>query len=272
MSNPLLIRSLYKPVQPAEDCSDKSRLYYKEHTPSSLLQPYIHCFWELHTKDPIIHSYSYRVVADGCVDLIMDSHTFNGMWIAGISDSAFDVPINGKASYFGIRFLPGYINYFFRFPVHSIANQMPAIEDVLDKRINDLSSILFEAKMIADKIRAAETFLFEKIMKADNTLHPGLARALYHIFSGNGSVTIQDKAAEWISPRQLRRLFQEHIGCSPKLFSRIIRFQKTLCALQRPSLQKSQSLFYDYGYFDQAHFIKEFKTFYGHTPASMLNK
>src|SRR5687767_3219328 len=98
MSNLLLIRSLYTPLQPAEDCSAKSRLYYKQYTPSPLLQPYIHCFWELHTKEPIIDNYDYRVVADGCVDLIMDTHTFNGIWIAGIADTAFDVPVHGKAS------------------------------------------------------------------------------------------------------------------------------------------------------------------------------
>lgn len=272
MKHSLLIRSLYQPLQPAEDYSAKSRLYYKEHAPSPLLQPYIHCFWELHTKDQIIDNYIYRVVADGCVDLIMDSHTFNGMWIAGISDSAFDVPVNGKASYFGMRFLPGYINHFFRFPVHSIANQMPGIEDVLDKRTSDLSCLLFEAKTISDKIRVAESCLLKKIIKEDTMLHPGLARAIYHILSGNGDISIQDKAAEWISPRQLQRLFQEHIGCSPKLFSRIVRFQKTLLALQQAAPENKQSLFYDYGYFDQPHFIKEFKTFYGQTPSMILKK
>ena len=69
-----------------------------------------------------------------------------------------------------------------------------------------------------------------------------------------------------ISPRQLRRLFDFYIGSSPKTFSQVIRFQNILNAKPSAESLRKNKLFFDAGYYDQAHFIKEFKTMYGQTP------
>ena len=75
-----------------------------------------------------------------------------------------------------------------------------------------------------------------------------------------------------ISPRQLRRLFEYYIGDSTKTFSKVVRFQNILKA--KPSTQslRENKLFYDTGYFDQAHFIKDFKNFYGVTPGKVFGR
>ncbi|MEM6633013.1 MAG: helix-turn-helix domain-containing protein, partial [Bacteroidota bacterium] len=74
-----------------------------------------------------------------------------------------------------------------------------------------------------------------------------------------------------LSPRQLRRYFQFYIGDSPKSFCKIVRFQTLLKAKpSRESLRKNK-LFFDLGYYDQAHFVKEFKHLYGKTPTEALD-
>ncbi len=72
-----------------------------------------------------------------------------------------------------------------------------------------------------------------------------------------------------MSPRQLRRFFDTYIGFSPKTFSRIVRFQSVLAALRRAPQNDWNSLCFAFGYYDQAHFIHEFKEFYGLPPASV---
>ena len=74
-----------------------------------------------------------------------------------------------------------------------------------------------------------------------------------------------------ISQRQLRRMFDFYIGDSPKTFAKVVRFQNIL--MSKPSVQslKSNKLFYDIGFFDQAHFIKDFKYMYGLTPTIALS-
>jgi hypothetical protein len=264
MNDSLFIRSLYSPQQPAENATGSGKLYYKEYNPAESLRPYIHCYWELKTSEPLKETYAYRVVADGCIDMIIDSGSYNGILLAGIADTSFNVPLLGQVSYFGIRFLPAGINHFFRIAANEIQNQMIASDDLLPVYMKEFSSVVYEQANVKDKIKTANSFFLNLLWKQNTALHPGLSRALYHILSTNGEVAIQTKAADWISPRQLRRLFHEHVGCSPKLFARIIRFQQTLRSIQssnaRPSLLSM-------GYFDQAHFIKEFRTFYGDTPS-----
>jgi AraC-like DNA-binding protein len=243
------------------DSGGSGLLYYKEVFPSEALRPVIYCFWELRTTGLLENPLSYRVVADGCIDMIIDTQSYHDMFIAGIADASFDVPLSGHSAYFGIRFLPGTIHSLFPVPVNDIRNLMVPAADVLEKEQAELSKRVFEAPGFAGRIAAAEQFLIKRISKQHKAMHPGLACALHHILYTGGNLPIQKKAADWISPRQLRRLFQEAIGCHPKLFARIVRFQKTLSTLH------GRQDFYHYGYFDQAHFIKDFKTFSGTTPS-----
>lgn len=268
MSDKLFLRALYHPSQPAENASGKGKLLYKEFAPCLSLQPYIHCFWELSSPELLNEPYLYRVIADGCIDLLMDNNDFNGILIAGITDSAFDIPMKGNISYFGIRFLPGCSRYFFRFPASVIANQMVAGGEVLDKRISDFAATVFERKGIAGKIEVAEKYLLARLFKLNVSLHPSLSQALESMLRDK-TANMETDATGWISPRQLRRLFHDHVGCSPKLFSRIARFQQTLYTLQFGKETAKQNAFYDHGYFDQSHFIKEFKIFYGETPSAL---
>ena len=86
-----------------------------------------------------------------------------------------------------------------------------------------------------------------------------------------GVLNIEKDLNTGISPRQLRRLFKYYIGDSAKTFAKVVRFQNILRA--KPSKQSLQQnkLFYE-GYYDQAHFIKEFKNFYGVTPGVVYGR
>ncbi|HEX2628602.1 MAG TPA: helix-turn-helix domain-containing protein [Chitinophagaceae bacterium] len=257
------IRNLYRPLQPAENDKGLGKLFYKEQLPADALRPYIHCFWELRTLEALNATCLYRVVADGCIDMIIDTHTYNGSLLAGIADSAFEVPVENEAGYFGIRFLPAGIHHFWKMDAAEIQNQMLNTGDLLPKETEVLSAMIFESKSFTQRIAVAQSYLLSLLAKNNSAMHPALARALHHILSTGGDLPIQTKAAEYISPRQLRRLFNDHVGCSPKLFARIVRFQQTLKMMQD---ERGTGHFYKQGYFDQAHFIREFKIFYGDTP------
>ncbi|WP_317162601.1 helix-turn-helix domain-containing protein [Myroides albus] len=73
-----------------------------------------------------------------------------------------------------------------------------------------------------------------------------------------------------ISERTLERLVKQYVGMSPKVYSRIIRFQANLNLLRESSFKSLTELTYESGYFDQSHYIREFKTFTGSTPKQYL--
>jgi len=80
-------------------------------------------------------------------------------------------------------------------------------------------------------------------------------------------VDIEKELDTGLSPRQLRRIFNFYIGTSAKSFSNVVRFQYILSANPSKQSLKENKPYYDVGFFDQAHFIKHFKTFYGVTPS-----
>jgi AraC-like DNA-binding protein len=78
---------------------------------------------------------------------------------------------------------------------------------------------------------------------------------------------VRDLASHFnLSERQFERKFSEYAGMSPKRFMRIVRFENA-CNLYRNKLEKSLTeIAYECGYFDQSHFIRDFKTFSGYEP------
>lgn len=266
------VQALYVPQQPTEGIGRRGALCYQEYAPGQFLKPYIACYWKLYSPYALDASYSYRVVADGCVDLLINECDFDGMELAGTANSASQIPLQGLVSYFGIRFLPGFITHFFRLSAKDIANRMLPAEVILGQQLGDLPQRLFECNNTSQRVALAESYLLRRLRQSTVDFHPGFGRALYRILVTNGKAPIETEVAEWISPRQLLRLFNDRIGFPPKVFSKIVRFQHVLRVTRQVDKKYWSKLNCDYGYFDQAHFIREFSLFYGQTPYSATLK
>ena len=96
--------------------------------------------------------------------------------------------------------------------------------------------------------------------------------AIEIILQKSGVVDIESDLNTGISSRQLRRLFEFYIGDSAKTFSKIVRFQNILKAKPSSQSLRQNKLFFNVGYYDQAHFIKEFRNFYGVTPGKAFGR
>ncbi|WP_167278692.1 helix-turn-helix domain-containing protein [Paenibacillus lupini] len=70
------------------------------------------------------------------------------------------------------------------------------------------------------------------------------------------------------SERYIRTKFEQSLGISPKLYGHIIRFQRTLGAIVRGGSTLTDVAM-EGSYFDQSHFMKEFKSFSQLTPIQL---
>jgi AraC-like DNA-binding protein len=124
-------------------------------------------------------------------------------------------------------------------------------------------------KTIKDKF---DNYFISVLSNAEIDRDSRLYEVLNIIYKNYGVINIEKDLNTGISTRQLRRLFEYYIGDSAKTFSKVVRFQNILKA--KPSTQslRLNKLFYDAGYFDQSHFIKEFKNFYGVTPGKVFGR
>jgi transcriptional regulator GlxA family with amidase domain len=123
-----------------------------------------------------------------------------------------------------------------------------------------------EAPSTATRISLSEQFLLHKL-QSNSTPITYLNRAAELIRSTKGFIRVEDVAAQsYISLRQLEREFTSKIGISPKQYIKIARLNEVHRLLQQSQSLPLTKLTYQCGYADQAHFIRDFKSFTGESP------
>jgi len=264
------LRDYYKPIQPTVSKTN-SEISYQEISPSVAIENYVYCFWQLKTKKKLSENYKYRVVSDGCIDIFFNHQKPIENFIMGFCKKYTHFEIGKEFDYIGIRFLPSAFPLLFGIDAKTLSNQSLELNEVLPNFSNWIhttitSSDSFEiiSKNINNKIIS---YLKNKEIYYDHRF----LDALQKIFHKNGYLDTEKELHTGLSPRQLRRIFNFYIGTTAKSFSNVVRFQYILN--RKPSKQslKNNKPYYDVGFFDQAHFIKSFKTFYGITPSEAFD-
>lgn len=265
------IRQLYKPVQPTVKQSTNN-VTYAEFLPDSRLQDFIFCYWQLKTSTPLLEPFIYRVVADGCIDIFFELNNPKNNFVMGFCKKFTEFPLDDSFHYIGVRFLPTMFPQLFRINASELSNRFEHLNDVVPK-VSDFITNNFHHQLTTQQIQSIFDRYFINLV--ENTTFDNDSRlynAIEKILQEFGVINIEQDLNTGISQRQLRRLFEFYIGDTAKTFAKVVRFQNILRA--KPSLQslRQNKLFFDVGYYDQAHFIKEFKNFYGVTPSKAFGR
>jgi len=236
---------------------------YREIAPSPRLRRYVECYWEQSQAEAADH----LVLPDGCVDILFSRSGAEpiGLSAVGLMTAPMRVPGVPARSFFGVRFRPGMASAF-----------IPGVELLIDE-IRPLDHLAGSAAgRMFERLAESDT-LEEMAALMDPLLRPldppdiG-ARVLWQLESAEVRLD-QLISHSGLSVRHFRRLCLERAGVSPKYLSRILRFRK---AAQRISAVRGsgQPSWADFavacGYYDQAHFIREFQEFAGCTPGRFL--
>jgi hypothetical protein len=261
-----VFRSLFRPLQPSVS-AETQQVSYQEVWPELALQPYIYCYWELKTLATLQEPFYYRVVADGCIDVFFDLSQTSQNYIMGFSSTYTEFPLESNFHYIGIRFLPMAFPGIFQINAAELSNRFESLNLIVPSLSIQLAQIA-EMSDSLEKMKGKLDNYFSQILVNQNVnIDSRLLNAAFLILQKQGILNIEREIDTGLSPRQLRRLFEFYIGDTPKIFSKIVRFQNILNAKPSGESLRKNKLFYDVGYYDQAHFIKEFKTMYGLTPS-----
>lgn len=259
------IKELYKPVQPAINAS-ANQVQYSEIFPAPSLRSFIYCYWQLKTTEPLSEVFFYRVVADGCIDIFFEAAQPSQSFVMGFSNSYTQFPLQNSFHYTGIRFLPAAFPQLFNINAAELTNRFESLDVVLPPVAAFIKS-RFESITSDDDINEVLDEYFTELFATTQLNGDGrFYEALEIILQHQGTVNVETALDTGISSRQLRRLFEFYIGDTPKTFSKIVRFQNLLHGKPSAQALRKNKLFLDAGYYDQAHFIKEFKTLFGTTP------
>lgn len=190
--------------------------------------------------------------------------------ITGLRDTFRIFHNSEKISTVLVMFTETGAGIFFEQPMHELFDKSLSLDDlILRSQMDVITSQLGEAKTDVERINLIEKFLISRI---NNTANDDLVTlAVTFIKQQSGNIKIAELSQRLnISQSQFEKRFRKVVGASPKKFATIVRLNSILNARLKARTLTEVGL--DAGYFDQAHFIKDFKSFTGETPEQFLKK
>ncbi len=256
---------------------------YQVHDTIPALHPFVKCFWTLEDNDTIVHE-RQRVVPDGCMEMIFNygdrywQYFRDGSrilqpksFVFGQISSFIEIEASGAVGIIAARFLPGGAGPFLDMPVTTLENRAVDIKEVFGEKGTALEHSVLNAGDNKQRQELIEGFLLSRLSepKAIDTITKDCVEI---IFRTRGQMDVGELTGQLnINRRNMERKFADGIGMSPKQLSRVIRLQSTLKMLGEKNYTSLTSLAYENGYYDQAHFIKDFKEFTGISPKSFFS-
>lgn len=259
-------------------------LQYQVIPPHPLLASHIGCYWILRTPtgQPARRE---LILPDGYAELILnygksytwhnqlqqDERVIKTVHFVGERDTSILVDLEGGLNQIGVKFKPSGLFALLRQPLHELANQMVSPDELNTKIIQELSEQVFDAKTDTAKVAVLNRFFIRHLVNIERSDHLA-EQAIQIILRSQGNLRIDDLTNIFdIHYKTLERKFKTYIGLTPKVFARVIRFKHTYKQFHTTAVQ-DPSFFLDLGYYDQNHFIKDFKYFLHTTPAAYLRK
>lgn len=251
---------------------------YKTYNPNVDLSAFVKCYWTLDAPKEIKQE-KQRIVPDGCLEMIFHYGDFfkqyyeDGSFIFqpkcfvfGQINIPLDIEPTGETGIFAVRFHPEGFTQFAHLPINTMENRAVSLQEIFGDDGIQLEKDVLIALRNEDRIKVIETFLFKRLTNPESI--DRIAKSSVElILLLNGQLSIDELSEHLkINRRQLERKFSSVIGLSPKQLSKIIRLQSTLKMLANKQFTSLTSMAYDGNYYDQAHFIKDFKEFTGVSP------
>lgn len=256
---------------------------YEQIAPSERLSPFVKYHWTLESLDKDAPHSRERIFPDGCIELIFnyaDPFTKFGSdgkkyvqplnIIHGQIRSFIELEATGKVGLLSVRFLPAGLQAFVDFDVDSITDQTIQVSEAW-KDGRNLENEMARLSTNLERIALVEDFLLSQLdlSRYDHTV-ANCARA---ISDSGGTASIEELGEKFhISTRHLERRFLKAIGLSQKVFSRIVRFNRALNLIEQKDFSTFSKLAYDGGFYDQAHFIRDFKDLTGLNPKQYFSE
>ena len=147
--------------------------------------------------------------------------------------------------------------------IHDLSEHFPQHAAWLDARLDDGAPLRERIAVIEDLLRR---------LAGDARETPRVDAAVRLIASRRGVVSVGELADEvGLTSRQLHRRFVRAVGVSPKHYAKIVQVNEVFGALLAGDYEHIRALALDHGYYDQAHFIRDFQRFVGMSPMRFLD-
>lgn len=253
----------------------------REMAPCPALQPYVRLFWLLELDNAGDFGPPQRVSPDGLLELVFHYRTpmacrYDGERFdrqprsVAISQTRRFLEFKpvARSGFVSVRFQPWGACHFLNLPLSEIADRQTPLEALWGPTALELEERLAETSGDRAKVTLVERLLLDQLKRHHKADVEPLVRA---IWSRRGQISVPKLCRDLgVGERWLQRTFATALGTSPKRFARLSRFLHACSLLQsRHGLALTEAGLIC-GYYDQSHFISEFKEFSGLTPGEFV--
>ncbi len=257
-----------------------SRKYY----PGSPLSAFVDCLWywqgspQPHSKERLLPNGEPTIIFNLRDDPIRiydpqdvrRHRSYGHAVLSGARSNCFVIDTQQQERVIGVQFRPGGAFPFFRMPVSEVEDASVSLGDLWPSRASEVRERLLSAPTVDSMLLELERCLFEQLVRPLE-LHPAVRYALREfrlLANGNRVEAVTERIG--LSQRRFIELFHRQVGLTPKVFCRVHRFQNVLRAVHRKKDVDWAQIALECGYYDQPHFIHDFRSFSGLTPNAYL--
>jgi AraC-like DNA-binding protein len=251
---------------------------YKTFSPSAGVNAFVKCYWVLET-DRDTKPEKQSIIPDGCIEMVFHYGALHKQYRPGRNSllqprcfvfgqivSPLEIESTGVTGIFAVRFHPDGFAPFATIPLGMMVDRAVPLDELFGTDGIELGQHVLQATTTDERIKICEAFLLNRLASSES-VDRMVKSSVALLLSLKGQVKISELSEELqISRRQLERRFSTVVGLSPKQLSKIVRLQTTLKMLINNQAASLTALAYDGEYYDQAHFIKDFRQFTGVSP------
>lgn len=238
--------------------------------PSDQLKHFIEHYWLISWDLPHGTTHTQHVISHPCIHLTFIQ---NNSSITGIVTKRFEHTLSGQGNLVGIRFTPAGFYTFAQTAntnMLDMTNKTFPIDDFFDFDIKTFETEILGLSNPTDKTQKIE----QEILPKPPTFDPNIIKLNHmvkQIESDKSILKVTDICQKFgLEQRQLQRLFNKYIGVSAKWIINRYRIHEALDAIETTKNINWSDLALSLGYYDQAHFIKDFKNLIGTAPDGYL--
>lgn len=256
---------------------------YQKISPPEHLRAYVRYFWALESNGTAPAPKTFRTIADGSPGLIFQ-HSEQGsfyqydkklpsVFLYGQTTTCTEIQSPSVFRAIGVYFEPHVLKSVFGFCASELTDTCIDIGEIARRSGFALSGQLMEAATATEQATILSGYLSQQLCRNEDAMDASLAYAIAQISRSKGQVSLKELHRQsGMSERNFERRFQQSVGLSPKLYSRICRFQASLAQLRNNDFQKLSDIAFENEYTDQSHFIRAFKEFAGLSPNQFQKK
>ncbi len=235
------------------------------HAPIDALRGFVEHFWFIAWNLGDAPPYAAATLQHPSVHLAFED---GGSRIVGVMTKRFETVLSGRGRVFGVKFRPGGFRPWLGRAVATITDRRIAPADVFGRAITSLDAAITACDDELAMIERATAFLVAHLPPPDPNVER--AAALAASIAAEREITRVEQlvASSGLERRALQRLFREYIGVSPKWVINRYRLHEALEQIAAGDAIDWTRLALDLGYFDQAHFIRDFRRLVGVSPGA----